>query len=543
MVRYDAAHRSDSPASVAGDGRGDTYVTGSACVVADTADPQSCEEEEALTIKYDAQGKAIWKAWLASAGHAGSGKQVAVDAAGNVYVLFLVWQARDQLDTVSSPEVATAKYSPSGVRQWINFIASTSTVTRSPGQMAVSREGSVYVTLSSGPSDSVSSDAITIKYDANGKFRWSRDAAPVPNAGNAPVALGLDAAGNVYVLVFSEFSSQIHESIIFRYDANGDLLHCFGGDKLGTIAAFGVDARGNSYVAGGGSPEAPHGAEPAIVAKFNPDGSVGWFHDFGLSSDLPQASPFVDLAIDSTGNVFVGQTLAGTTPTNGGRDISVGKFDGTGQLQWTTRYNGHADDSGLDQAVAVAVNSAGQVYVTGSSSSTAQTCCVSEFATIKYDTQGKQMWAQSYAGPGTQGGSPVALVLSGPDVLVTGGSDGGTTMIDWATVDYVQDAARFSATSLNFGDQPLGTQSAQQDVTLTNTAEVPLTITAIEVTGDFNLINNCPAMLARGASCSLAITFSPSELGARTGTLTVRDDWAGSKTNPQTAQLTGTGTR
>lgn len=454
-----------------------------------------------------------------------------------------MWQARGQSNTVSSPEVAAAKYSPSGVRQWINFIPSTSSVIRSAGQIAVSPEGSVYVTLTSGPSDSISGDAITIKYDTGGKFLWSRTAAPVPNAGNTPVALRLDAAGNLYALVFSELSSQIHESIIFRYDSSGNLLNYFGGDKLGTIAAFRVDARGNSYVAGGGSPEAPHGAEPAIVAKFNPDGSIGWFHDFGLSSDVPQASPFVDLAVDASGNVFVGQTLPGTTPTNGGRDMSVAKLDNNGQLQWITRYNGHADDSGLDQAVAVAVNSAGQVYVAGSSGSTAQACCVSEFATIKYDTQGKQLWAQRYAGPGTQGSSPVALVLSGPDVLVTGSSDGGVTMIDWTTVDYVQDAARLSTTSVSFGDQPLGMQSAEQDITLTNTAEVPLAITSIEVTGDFHLINNCPAVLARGASCSFGITFSPSELGTRTGALTVRDNWAGSKTNPQMVQLTGTGTQ
>lgn len=193
--------------------------------------------------------------------------------------------------------------------------------------------------------------------------------------------------------------------------------------------------------------------------------------------------------------------------------------------------------------MAVAVNSAGEAYVTGSSSSTTQSCCVSQFATIKYDTKGNQAWVQRYTGPAAQGSFPVALVLSGPDVLVTGSSDGGRTQLDWATIDYVQDAAHLSATSLSFGDQPLGTQSAAQTITVKNTAEAPLTITSIDVTGDFNLINNCPSVLAQGASCSLGVTFSPSSLASRSGTLTVRDNWAGSKTNPQTAQLTGTGTQ
>jgi len=543
VARYDAAHSFDAPAAMAADGRGGTYVTGTACTGATASDPTVCADNEALTIKYDSQGQIVWKAWLSSRGHSATGQQIAVDAAGNAYVLFLMWQVRDQFNSLSSPEVATAKYSASGARQWINFIPSSSSVLYSPGQLAVSPDGGVYITLTSGAPNSVSYDAITIKYGTNGNFLWSRTAAPVPNDTNIPVALQLDAAGNVYALVFSEFNSQIHESIIFRYDASGNLLHYFGGDKLGTIAAFRVDPQGDSYVAGGGSPHAPHGAEANVVAKFNPDGSVGWLHDFGLTSDNPQSSPFVDLAVDRAGNVFVAQTLPGATPTNGGRDISVMKFDSTGQVQWTTRYNGHADDSGFDKAVAVAVNSAGEAYVTGSSSGAAGGPYY-EFATVKYDTKGNQLWVQRYAGPGPQGSSPpVALVLSGPDVLVTGSSDGGSTQLDWATIDYVQDAAQLSPTSLNFGDQPIGSQSAAQSITLTNTAEVPLTIFSIDVTGDFNLINNCPSVLAQGATCSLGVTFSPSDLGPRSGTLTVRDDWAGSKTNPQTAQLTGAGTQ
>jgi len=88
----------------------------------------------------------------------------------------------------------------------------------------------------------------------------------------------------------------------------------------------------------------------------------------------------------------------------------------------------------------------------------------------------------------------------------------------------------------------LKTQCIAQTVTLTNTSsEVPLIIKSIPVTGDFHLTNNCPTTLAPGASCRLGITFTPTELGVRTGTLAVLDNWEGSEHSPQTAKLSGTG--
>lgn len=292
VARYDAARAFDASAAMAADGRGNTYVTGTACINLAASDPTLCADNEALTIRYDSQGQIVWKAWLSSTGHDATGRQVAVDAAGNAYVLFLTWQVRDQFNSVSSPEVAVAKYAPSGARQWINFIGSNPSATYMPRQFAVSPQGDVYITFTAGPTEySNVTDAVTVKCDTNGKYVWWKKASPVPNTLNSPEGIALDAAGNVYVIVYSEFNSQVRESIVFRYDASGNLLNYFGGDKLGTIAAFHVDPQGDSYVAGGGSPQAPNGAEANVVAKFNSDGSVGWFHDFGLTSDVPQPSP------------------------------------------------------------------------------------------------------------------------------------------------------------------------------------------------------------------------------------------------------------
>jgi hypothetical protein len=85
------------------------------------------------------------------------------------------------------------------------------------------------------------------------------------------------------------------------------------------------------------------------------------------------------------------------------------------------------------------------------------------------------------------------------------------------------------------------TTGAPQDVTLTNNGSAPLTITSITVSGDFQRVanaNDCGALLAQGSSCTIRITFAPTQLGARSGTLSVNDNAVGS---PQTASLSGNG--
>lgn len=100
----------------------------------------------------------------------------------------------------------------------------------------------------------------------------------------------------------------------------------------------------------------------------------------------------------------------------------------------------------------------------------------------------------------------------------------------------------FNPTSVNFGNQNVGTASAAQTVTMTNTGTLPLTITGITLTGtnagDFAETNNCPGSLAVNASCTLSVTFTPLANGARSASVSISDNAAGS---PQSVTLNGTG--
>lgn len=96
----------------------------------------------------------------------------------------------------------------------------------------------------------------------------------------------------------------------------------------------------------------------------------------------------------------------------------------------------------------------------------------------------------------------------------------------------------FSPTSLSFANQIVGTSSASQPITLTNTGNSSLTVTSLTASGDFSQTNNCGASLAASASCTINVTFTPTVQGARVGSITLVDNAAGS---PHTVGLTGTG--
>jgi hypothetical protein len=106
-------------------------------------------------------------------------------------------------------------------------------------------------------------------------------------------------------------------------------------------------------------------------------------------------------------------------------------------------------------------------------------------------------------------------------------------------------AVTFTPTSLTFAAQAIGTTSAPQSITVSNTGNAPLFINSAATRGanplDFTQVSDgCSGVtLAAGTSCSVSITFSPTASGARSATFILTDNAAGS---PQTVPISGSGT-
>lgn len=97
-----------------------------------------------------------------------------------------------------------------------------------------------------------------------------------------------------------------------------------------------------------------------------------------------------------------------------------------------------------------------------------------------------------------------------------------------------------SPNSVSFGDQAVDVTSDPRSVTLTNTGNADLTISAIELTNGpiFEETNNCSGLVASGASCTFSVTFTPLTTIDYTGSLTITDDAPGS---PHSVTLSGSG--
>jgi hypothetical protein len=96
-------------------------------------------------------------------------------------------------------------------------------------------------------------------------------------------------------------------------------------------------------------------------------------------------------------------------------------------------------------------------------------------------------------------------------------------------------------TSLAWPKILVGKTTGAKTVTLTNNGSSTLNISSIAVTGDFAqkiVAKSCKATVTAGASCLIKITFTPTQLGVRTGDVAIADNASDS---PQHVTLSGTG--
>jgi hypothetical protein len=94
-----------------------------------------------------------------------------------------------------------------------------------------------------------------------------------------------------------------------------------------------------------------------------------------------------------------------------------------------------------------------------------------------------------------------------------------------------------SPLALTFAAQQITTASAAQQITLTNSGDLPLTLIAAQITsGDFTAVNSCGNSLNPHSACSISVAFQPKNVGPLTGLLSISDQY-----RTQTVTLNGTG--
>lgn len=220
---------------------------------------------------------------------------------------------------------------------------------------------------------------------------------------------------------------------------NVEWAHSAGGVHGDDGSAIAVDAAGNSYVTGSFRNEATFGSITitgffdAFVVKYDASGNVLWVRSV--------ASPVnVDgfrIAVDEIGNCYVTGRFTDTATfgsftisSSGSVDVFVVKYDANGNVLWTRSDGGTAYDMGLG----IAVDTAGNSYVTGEFQDTASfgpftltSAGSTDVFVVKYDADGNILWARSNGGIiGSIGVQGIAVDTFGRS-LITGDFQGAVT--------------------------------------------------------------------------------------------------------------------
>jgi len=237
---------------------------------------------------------------------------------------------------------------------------------------------------------------------------------------------------------------------------------------------------------------------PVSMGGFNANGDLDLLGVNGLNGSL---SIFVQFPIYLTPtNLGFGRVKVGTTSQPLSANLT--NFDSKNLVISSINFSGH---NATDFA---------QTNNCGSTLPPDQTCQIQ--VTFSPTVKGKESAALNV---NRQGLAPFSMPVSGI----------GTIQPPMVTL---------LPSSLKFPAQRVGTTSAPQPATLTNTGEDPVTISQIAATTPFSQTNNCPSTLPVGGSCQIQVTFTPTSRGVATGTLSVTDNAVGS---PQTVDLTGIG--
>jgi len=186
----------------------------------------------------------------------------------------------------------------------------------------------------------------------------------------------------------------------------------------------------------------------------------------------------------------------------------------TSALQNATLFNGQNSALNIDSIGFTGVNAAdfSQTNTCGSTLGAGASCSIS----VKFSPSALGSRSATLTVADDANNSPQSIGVSG-------------TGVQPVTV---------SPTTLNFGNVTLGASTTAPAVTLTNNQNVALTNISIVASPPFSQVNTCGTSIAAGAKCKITVTFSPTVLGTKSGTVTISDNASNS---PQKILVKGTG--
>jgi hypothetical protein len=335
---------------------------------------------------------------------------------------------------------------------------------------------------------------------------------------DGPIGIVFDSAGNMF---FSESTNQV----IRKVDTSGNIST----EKVLAFAPGGIaiDSANNIYIANPQNNQVWKLDSSQNLTLFAGTGTAGYTGDNAAATSATLNGPNA-VAVDSADAVYISDglnhairkvTTGGTITTVAG--IGSAGYGGDGGLATNAKLSGPAG---------LAVDPLGDIYIADSNNQVIR----------EVDTAGiiRTLAGTGSAGHTGDGGPGLAAQLYNPKFPTI---DSSSLTLYFSDTSSYTVRALGTPTSLDFGNQSVGTTSTALPTEVFNASFQSGTIGTISATGDFAVTNagSCStgAAFDAGAICSVFVTFTPTLSGPRTGTLSI----AGGGNGTQTLPLAGVG--
>jgi uncharacterized delta-60 repeat protein len=389
----------DVAIGVAVDSSGNSYVTGYTDGGLDGN--SSSGKKDFFLIKYNSSGT---KEWTKQEGSSGDDYAygVAVDSSDNIYVTGYTDKKLHGNNNSGRFDMFLVKYNSSGARQWTKQLGTSNNEYASA--IATDSSDNIYVTgMTWGGLDGSTkpkycmgygtvkafkecTDIFLVKYNSSGTKQWVKQLEGSSKSFDNAQGLAVDSSDNIYVAGFTNggldgnTSSGKHDILLVKYNSGGSKqwLQQFGSSNNDMGLEVNVDSKGNIYVTGktegGLDGNTNSGKNDIFLVKYNSSGTKQWTQQLGT----PTFEEGNGVAVDSSDNIYVSGWTRGKLDTYaGGDDAIVLKYNSSGTKQWTrqfgapsflekSQYNSSSQmTTSEDKGIGVAVDSSGNIYVTG----------------------------------------------------------------------------------------------------------------------------------------------------------------------------------
>jgi len=319
----------------------------------------------ALVVKYDSSGNALWARTTTTSSINTTFLGIAVDSTGNVYV------------------VGTQNQSGS-----VSYAAGVSVA----------------------GSNTIGVNAIIVKYNNNGDAQWARastnggydsafSAISVDGSGN-PYAAGYQSSGNAFTYppaIVATGSSTLENVVLVKYNSAGDAQWAkttTAGSNVTRYTGIAIDSSTNIYATGyttttssasfatGVSVSGQYTGNNALLVKYDSSGTAQWAKSVTVGTNITE---FTSITIDSTGFLYAAGRQVGTgsfsydsgisaTGPFAGDNITIVKYSNAGAAQWakstvsgsvSSSFNGVAVGGANLFGVGVQFGNASLTYASG----------------------------------------------------------------------------------------------------------------------------------------------------------------------------------